>query len=216
MQSTNNQTNVPLRAGAIFLGGWDDALNYDGAYCSITSDQNCQLDVYQSNDKRLYTVTSTNYTGASGLQTYTQFLEQRYMYITVRNSSSNNQTLLNVSLIYKNNSSIEGTVNVANFPTSQNSNVFDSAGSNILSTGNAMNVFVTNTIQESNQAVNLCSGTGTNISSTGNYLDTNITNSSLAITGSVTADVNLIGGDALYLGANSGTNSIPVVIANDQ
>ena len=108
---------------------------------------------------------------------------------------------------------IEGTVDVANFPTYQKVELFDSAGGPVNSTGSSLNVFVTNTIQESNQAVNLCSGTGTTISSTANFLDVNVAN-----TGSiaVTSDVIQIGGDAIYLGSNTSTNSIPVVIASDQ
>ena len=219
MQSVNNTTNVPLRAGAIYLGSNDDVLDYDSAYYSINADQNSQLEIYQSNDKKTYTITTYNYTGGAGIVVNDILLQQRYIYVTIRNSTGTNQTVLNFTMIYKNNGVIEGAVSVTNFPATQpvsgtvNSNVFDSTGANILSTGNSMNVFVTNTIQESNQAVNVCSGTGTTISSTGNFLDVNVAN-----TGSIAviANINQIGGDALYLGANSGTNSVPVVIASDQ
>ena len=137
MQSTNNQTNVPLRVGSIYIGQNDDVLNYNSACYSIISDQNCQIELYQSNDKKTYSVATVNYTGGAGLVTNEVQLAQRYIYVTVRNSGTVNQTLLNFTLIYKTN----GVVNVTNTTL----NVADTVAEGYLGTLVSSGIHVTNT-----------------------------------------------------------------------
>ena len=98
MQSTNNQTNVPLRAGAIFIGSIDNVLNYDSAYYTIDSDQNCAVQFYCTNDKKNYNIIDYAYT-PSTVVVNNILLQQRYIYVTIRNSSSTDQTYLNFTML---------------------------------------------------------------------------------------------------------------------
>lgn len=101
MQSVKNQTYVPLGSGHIFLGSYDDVLNYNTAYYTIHASTNCEVIVYQSNDKTNYTESTYNYTTSGTSVTQNVLLNQRYIYITVRNSSVNDQTYLQFTMIYK-------------------------------------------------------------------------------------------------------------------
>ena len=122
MQSLYNETNVPLRAGSIFLGKWENVLDYDSAFYSIIADQDCQVEFYQSNDKKTITMTPYNYTALSTNVINDVLLQQRYIYVTIRNSSLTNQTVLNFTMIYKNALTVEGAVSVTNFPSGFNVN----------------------------------------------------------------------------------------------
>jgi hypothetical protein len=101
MQSSNNHTDVPLTAGSIFLGKYDKVLNFANAYYSIVSDQDCQVVVYQSNDRTNYSTTVYSYDHTNGYVTQTTALTQAYVYLTVRNTTGTNQDVLHVSMIYK-------------------------------------------------------------------------------------------------------------------
>lgn len=59
----------------------------------------------------------------------------------------------------------------------------DSSANAVLSSGGAMNVYVTNTAQNANQSVNLCDGTGIYLTSTNHELNCNISSGSIANTG---------------------------------
>jgi hypothetical protein len=109
MQSVKNQTTVPLRAGAIFIGGWEDVLDYGGAMMTIVSDQYCEIEFYTSNDKNSSSVKTIEYTASNTIVTTDVALQSRYVYVTVRNTSGSNQTLLNFSMLYKNYPAIPNT-----------------------------------------------------------------------------------------------------------
>ena len=101
MQSAINSTNVPLREGAIFVpSGIDDVLNYDKAYYTIDCDRTCAVQFYCTNDKQNYNIIDYNYTPAS-VVVNSLILQQRYIYVTIRNSDLHPQTYLNFTMLYK-------------------------------------------------------------------------------------------------------------------
>jgi hypothetical protein len=185
MQSTSNQTYVPLNAGSIFIGKYDDVLMYDTADYTIYSDRSCQIELYQSNDKKNYVVSTYNYT-ATGTSVTNEFpLKQRYIYVTIRNTSGFNQTYLQFTMIYKTSS---GEVQINNLPNPMPVSVSTPLGQTTMSASlpvalasdqSALNVIVAST-----PTVKLNDGYNNPITSTSNALNSYITNSSLAVTDS--------------------------------
>ena len=100
MQSLNNQSTTPLRASAIFIGLWDDILQYQNIQLNLKTDTNCQITYYESNDKVSIQSTTFNYTANSN---YFNSINSssRYVYFTVRNTSASNQTIFNFSVLYR-------------------------------------------------------------------------------------------------------------------
>jgi len=100
MQSFNNSSTTPLRANAIFIGSWDDILNYQNIQVSLYSNSDCEITYYFSNDKGYVDSTLYSYTSGSN---YTNSINNtaRYVYFTVRNISvATNQTIFNFSVLY--------------------------------------------------------------------------------------------------------------------
>ena len=167
MQSTNNQTYVPLRAGAIYIGKYDDVLQFDNVSYTISTDQNCQIEFYQSNDKKKYNTTTYNYSSSSNYVTNEFIILQRYIYVTIRNTTGTDQTVMSFNMIYRNaTGTISKDVSVNNFPASQNVELYsdgyplestlgclrvalsDSNGNALSSTGTALNVYDSSVISQ--------------------------------------------------------------------
>jgi hypothetical protein len=100
MESTLNNTVVPLLSGRIYIGTWEKSL-YNSAVITVLADTTTELICYQSLNK-VQTQTTTFQTQAGRYFTYNINLNLPYVYFTVRNNSATNQTLLNFSVIYKN------------------------------------------------------------------------------------------------------------------
>jgi hypothetical protein len=132
-QSLNNNSNTPLRGNAIYIGSWDDILQFQNIQINLNANTNCEITYYTSNNKVLNESTTFNYTANSN---YFNSINStsRYVYFTVRNTSPVDQTNFNFSVIYKDfpefTGSITGSVNanitntslnvaVSNFPTDQ-------------------------------------------------------------------------------------------------
>jgi hypothetical protein len=113
MESSLNQTLVPLQSGRIYIGTWEKTL-YNSAQITVLSDTTNELIIYQSLNKTQ--TQNTTFQIPSGVFfTYNIPLNLPYVYFTVRNNSGTNQTLLNFSVIYKNvNSNNKGSVQIWN------------------------------------------------------------------------------------------------------
>lgn len=100
MQSLNNSSNVPLRGSAIYIGSWDDILKYQNVQVTLNADSDCEITYYTSNDK-VY-IESVVYPYVSGSNYFNSINStSRYVYFTVRNTTSTNQTNFNFSVLYK-------------------------------------------------------------------------------------------------------------------
>jgi hypothetical protein len=115
MQSLNNQSNVPLRGNGIYIGSWDDILQYQNIQINLKASQNCQIIYYESNDKVLINTTNYNYV-ANSVYFNSINSTSRYVYFTVRNTSSTDQVSFNFSVLYKqsptSNSVVGSDVNI--------------------------------------------------------------------------------------------------------
>lgn len=139
MQSLNNQSNIPLRANAIYIGSWDDILKYQNVQINLNADTNCEITYYTSNDK-VFIENQTFAYNANDNYYNSINSTSRYVYFTVRNLENVNQTQFNFSVLYKDypvssggvNSNVNivspltggavdiaGTVSVSNFPATQ-------------------------------------------------------------------------------------------------
>jgi len=100
MQSLKNSSNVPLRGSAIFIGSWDDILNYQNVQVTLNADSNCEITYYTTNDK-VY-IESVTYPYVSGSNYFNSINStSRYVYFTVRNTTTTNQDTFNFSVLYK-------------------------------------------------------------------------------------------------------------------
>jgi len=100
MESSLNQSIVPLQSGRIYIGTWEKSL-YNSAVITVISDTTTELICYNSLNKT-QVQTTTFQVPANKYFTYNINLNLPYVYFTVRNNSQFNQTLLNFSVIYKN------------------------------------------------------------------------------------------------------------------
>jgi len=100
MESSLNSSLVPLNSGGIFIGVWEKVL-YATAQITLLTDTTSQIICYQSLNKQQVQTTTFN-VSANQYFTYNVNLNLPYVYFTVRNTSPNNQTLLNFSTLYKN------------------------------------------------------------------------------------------------------------------
>ena len=100
MQSLNNQSNIPLRGNTIYIGSWDDILKYQNIQINLNASTNCEITYYSSNDKINIENTTFQYTANSN---YFNSINStsRYVYFTVRNTTANNQTKFNFSVLYR-------------------------------------------------------------------------------------------------------------------
>ena len=100
MQSIKNSTTTPLAKGGIFFGSYDDVIPYSSIVLTINSDTTNEISVYASMDKK--TTTKTIYISpANEVKTFIISPSSLpYIYITVRNNSNTNQTLLNFCAMY--------------------------------------------------------------------------------------------------------------------
>ena len=100
MQSLKNSSNEPLRGSAIFIGSWDDILNYQNVQVTLNADSNCEITYYTTNDK-VY-IESVTYPYVSGSNYFNSINStSRYVYFTVRNTTTTNQDTFNFSVLYK-------------------------------------------------------------------------------------------------------------------
>lgn len=115
MQSLNNQSNVSLRANGIYIGSWDDILQYQNIQINLKASTNCQITYYESNDKVLINATTYSYVG-NNIYFNSINSTSRYVYFTVRNTTNVQQTNFNFSVLYKqsptSNSVVGSDVNI--------------------------------------------------------------------------------------------------------
>ena len=134
LKSINNFSQTPLASGRMFIGRYDNVLEYSTACIVINSDKNTELTIYQSVNKQItYTETFQTVGGSPYIQFFN--LSSPFVYFTVLNTGSD-MDYLQFEVIYR-------TVNVSTGGggAGGNVNIFDSVGNNILSTGNnALNV----------------------------------------------------------------------------
>lgn len=100
MQSQNNLTTTPLLFGQKFIGILDDVIIYDTANYTINSDTNCQLNFFHSDDQINFTVSTFNYI-ASGFPVTKEILLKKYIYVTIKNYTKVDQTILSFVIEYK-------------------------------------------------------------------------------------------------------------------
>ena len=101
MESKTNITNIPLNAGAIFIGTYEDSIPFVSAIVSILADTEATITCYQSLNKQRTTTTTFEYTDIGNLQSFIiSPLTLPYIYFIVQNSSSTNQTYLNFTVKY--------------------------------------------------------------------------------------------------------------------
>lgn len=99
MESTNNQTFIPLGANKTYLGTYDAVSAYATAKISLIADQNCEIIAYQSQNKK--NTSSTVYQAVANVQLEEYLtLANPFVYFTVRNLSSSAQTILNFTVVY--------------------------------------------------------------------------------------------------------------------
>lgn len=115
MQSLNNQSNVSLRPNGIYIGSWDDILQYQNIQINLKASTNCQITYYESNDKVLINETTYSYVG-NDIYFNSINSTSRYVYFTVRNTTNVQQTNFNFSVLYKqsptSNSDVGSDVNI--------------------------------------------------------------------------------------------------------
>ena len=102
MESTANYSITPLAINRIYIGTWDKSL-YPYAIVTLYANSSTEISCYQSLNKT-HTEVVKFQTTADEYFTCNICLNLPYVYFTVRNNSSNkNQTVLNFSVVYKNN-----------------------------------------------------------------------------------------------------------------
>jgi hypothetical protein len=99
IRSTNNFTLTPLQANRIYIGTWDNVLQYLTAQVTCTASTNCEITSYQSIDKLTQVENTYQVTAGSTFSLNLQ-LQYQYLYFTVRNLGVN-QTQLNFDVIYR-------------------------------------------------------------------------------------------------------------------
>ena len=152
MQSLNNQSNIPLRANAIYIGSWDDILKYQNVQITLNADTNCEITYYTSNDK-VFIENQTFAYNANDNYYNSINSTSRYVYFTVRNLQNVNQTQFNFSVLYKDypvssGGGIGKDVNIIN-PLNQDGSVF--VGGNLALTG-AVDANITNALLDVSDA----------------------------------------------------------------
>lgn len=126
MESTLNYSISPLESGRAYIGRWEKIL-YPTATITLLSDTVCEIVAYQSLNKT-QEQTTTFETIANQYNTFNLDVNLPYIYFSVRNSTANNQTLLNFSVMYKDayipSNDVNNNVNITNtqIPVSQNGN----------------------------------------------------------------------------------------------
>ena len=102
MESFKNSSTVPLPAGGVFIGTYEDVSSYESAVITVFSTTSCEILAFQSQDKK-----KTYQQGfVSQANTLTTFFispfKFPYIYFTCRNTESQNQSILNFNVSYKN------------------------------------------------------------------------------------------------------------------
>lgn len=102
MESVGNSSTTPLPANGIFLGVWQDVSLYSSAVITIRASTDCEIVVYNSQTKQQTNAT----TFSSVANTQSSFvispLINKYLYITCRNITVNQQTQLSLITLLKN------------------------------------------------------------------------------------------------------------------
>jgi len=125
MESKLNTSNVPLNAKGLFIGAYENVAEFSSMVISIYSDTETTISCYQSLNKQLANVSV--FTGVANVQStfIVSPIILPFVYFTVRNGTTTNQTVLNFSVGFKNSAfSTAGTgadVNITNtyLPVSQ-------------------------------------------------------------------------------------------------
>ena len=114
MESSKNKTFIPLGINNIYIGYYDNVIQYETVIINLLADSNCEIIMYQSSDKNHYQSTTYNYT-ANQVFNQLAVLYQPYVYFTVRNTGNNAQTVLNFNVLYKATQifTLPNTVNVS-------------------------------------------------------------------------------------------------------
>lgn len=103
MLSVKNSSLIPLEANRVFIGAWDNVIQYNTAIVSVYTDTSTLMTVYQSQNKTNDFVST--YILQPGVYNELQIgLTNQYVYFTLLNQSQNPQTFLNLSVIYRNDS----------------------------------------------------------------------------------------------------------------
>lgn len=169
MESKTNITNIPLNAGAIFIGTYEDVSPYVSAIVSILADTQATITCYQSLNKQRTSTTTLQYTNATNLQTFViSPITLPFIYFIVQNSSATNQSYLNFSVKYVSTTVSSNTsssnVNITNtqLPVSQYGNW--NVAINSIAKGNSTLWDSVNTgINGTSSSLNLSNSTQTNI-----------------------------------------------------
>ena len=188
MQSLNNQSNVPLRGNGIYIGSWDDILQYQNIQINLKASQNCQIIYYESNDKVLINTTNYNYVADS---VYFNSINStsRYVYFTVRNTTSVDQVSFNFSIIYKqsptSNSVVGSDVNIIS-PVNGSGNVLvDISGQTVDISGQSVDISG-QTVDINGQSVDI---SGQTVDISGQTVIVDISGQTVLVTNTVNTDV---------------------------
>lgn len=100
MESSRNKSFTPLGINNIYIGSYDNVIQYENAIINLLSDTDCQIIMYQSSDTHHYQSTSYD-CSANVLFNKLVDLVQPYVYFTVRNIGASAQTILNFNVLYK-------------------------------------------------------------------------------------------------------------------
>jgi hypothetical protein len=95
-----NSSSTPLGINRAFIGRYDTVTNFLSAIITINTDTDCELSVFQSND-RINSVQTIFETVANVPFTQIVLLTNPYFYITVRNTDSIAQTSFALETIYR-------------------------------------------------------------------------------------------------------------------
>jgi hypothetical protein len=136
-ESVNNRTFIPLQAGRVFIGTYDTVIPFSTAVVSCLSDTECVISAFQSQNK--VQTSQQTFNVQAGVRFTTQIqISNPYLYFTVRNSSGAiNGTQLSFTVIYHETQIVSSSFGV-------NSNIFDSNGDPIVSSGGNLQVQVMN------------------------------------------------------------------------
>lgn len=197
MSNNFTSTTIPLLNNGVYLGRYIDVSQYTSAIISVFTDQPCQITAYQSINKQRTIPFVFDYLIAdvNSLKTFSlNPLQMPFIYFTVLNNSGNDQTYLNFSVKFDNNSLSNGTAGSLN--EVQIINPFLEVKS-----------YSTLSTQDS-QLYNLLNSRGSSILHNGSIL-----------AGGNTASVNLstkkISNLTIYGNQNSNGNELTVLFSND-
>ena len=100
MESILNKSFIPLQSGRVYIGDYDKVEAYASAVINLLSDQPCLITMFQSQNKtEVYTTTFTSVANTHFVQTVP--ITSPFVYFSVRNQSSTDQTELAFTVTYR-------------------------------------------------------------------------------------------------------------------